>query len=119
MGGLFATLTACSALFAVCGTAKPITTADGSIAHLITCNATLPTMCVEKAGQLCPFGFSILSTSGSVTLQQLATNLRVMEAAEGTQKDSMNEVYSGTMAMPSMLVQCKPKKYETDAGKSE
>jgi hypothetical protein len=47
-----------------CATAKPITGPDGRQAFLIRCSRDQG-VCVEKAGEVCPRGYTVLGASGT------------------------------------------------------
>lgn len=96
-----------SALLSGCATDTIINGPDGTPVHSIRCGAAVPDKCLEKAGEVCPNGYVVLSTTGSKYLGQFGTG-----SASGSWNQMGGGASGSTMSTPlitpnSMLVECK------------
>jgi len=95
---LFLVVTVLSA----CATSTQIIGPSGSPAYAIKCGAAALTACYEKAGEICPNGYSILTSDGARYLGQLGSA-------------SVSGGYGTATSVPMMtpnnlLVECKATK---------
>jgi len=59
------------AFLAACATSKQINGPNGTPAYAIRCGAAVLSACYEKAGEICPNGYNILTSDGARYLGQL------------------------------------------------
>jgi hypothetical protein len=97
-------LLACSlvALITGCATSKQIVGPNGVAAHSIRCGAAVADACYEKAGEVCPNGYTVLNSQGSRYLGQIGT---------ASVSGSYGSATSTPLITPNtLLVECKPAK---------
>lgn len=91
-----------SALLSACATSTQIVGPSGSPAHAIKCGAAALSACYQKAGEVCPDGYNILTSDGARYLGQLG-NANVSGA--------YGSATSVPMITPNnLLVECKAAK---------
>ncbi len=101
------------ALFAIaltgCATVRPVTLADGSQGHAISCNGAAQSMgaCIEKAGEICgTAGYSVLNQSGEVI--PFSTSQGSFQANRQQASGSASS-FSGAMVRRDLFVKCNTK----------
>lgn len=96
----FATLVPLFVL-AGCATSKQIVGPNGTPAHSIRCGAAAVDACYEKAGEVCPNGYSVLNSQGSRYLGQVGS---------ASVAGAYGSATSTPMISPNtLLVECKAK----------
>ncbi len=63
----------CILILAGCATATRTISPNGNPVFSISCGAAAQSACYQKAGEVCPSGYNILSANGSRYMGQLAT----------------------------------------------
>jgi hypothetical protein len=86
-------------LLSACATSRQIIGPSGAPAHAIRCGAAALSACYEKAGEICPSGYNILTSDGARYLGQLGNA-------------SVSGGYGSATSVPmitpnSLLVECK------------
>lgn len=69
---ILATLAA-AAVLSGCATSRQTTGPSGRAAHSITCGAAMQHQCWEKAGEVCPAGYDVVTAGGGQYLGQVST----------------------------------------------
>ena len=94
------------ALLAGCATSTQIVGPNGTLAHAIRCGAAVPDMCLAKAGELCPNGYTVVSSRDSQYMGQVG-NANVA----GYRSGFSGSATSMPMISPnSLVVECKSSK---------
>lgn len=93
-----------------CTTSRQIIGPNGTPAHSIRCGAAVADACLEKAGELCPNGYVVLSSQGSQYLGQMGTG-----SVGGAWNRSGGSVSGSASSVPlltpnTLLVECKAPK---------
>lgn len=88
-----------AAILAACATSKQIVGPNGTPAHSIKCGAGAVDSCYEKAGEVCPNGYTILDSQGSRYLGQIGSA-------------SVSGAYGSATSTPiispnTLLIECK------------
>ena len=98
------TLTTCllATVLAACATATQIVGPSGTPAFSIRCGAAAVEACYQKAGEVCPSGYTVLNSHGSRYLGQVGTA-------------NVAGAYGSATSMPmvspnTMLIECKAAK---------
>lgn len=92
-----------------CATSKQIVGPNGKPAHSIRCGAAVADACLEKAGEVCPYGYVVLNSKGAQYLGQMGS-----ASVNGAWGSSGGGVYGSATSTPlitpnTMLVECKEK----------
>lgn len=93
-----------------CTTVKKIVGPEGTPAYAIDCHPAMPNDCLEKAGEVCPDGYHVLTASGAKLLGQIGNGFA------GGQWNQLGGGMSGSvvsvpvLAPNSILVECKARK---------
>jgi hypothetical protein len=91
-----------AALLAACATATQIVGPGGTPAFSIRCGAAAVDTCYQKAGEVCPSGYTVLNSQGSRYLGQLGT---------ANVAGAYGSATSTPMISPNtMLIECKAAK---------
>lgn len=91
-----------SALLSACATSTQIVGPSGTPAHAIKCGAAALSACYQKAGEVCPNGYQVLTSDGARYLGQLG-NANVSGAYGSATSIPM-------IAPNNLLVECKAAK---------
>jgi len=86
-------------ILAGCATASQSVGPNGGPAYSIACGAAVPHKCLEKAGQVCPNGYTVLNRRDSEYLGQ-HSSVSVRGYAASGSSAPMN-------SLNSLLVECK------------
>jgi hypothetical protein len=90
------------AVLTACATAKQIVGPSGTPAYSIRCGAAVADACYEKAGEVCPNGYTVLNSQGSRYLGQIGS---------ASVAGSYGSATSTPIITPNtLLVECKPAK---------
>ena len=101
------TIIAAAALLSACATSRPTVGPSGRAAHSITCGAAMQHQCWEKAGEVCPTGYDVVTAGGGQYLGQVTTS-----HGNASWNKNSGQARAGGLSTPMvtpgrMLVECR------------